>query len=521
MTQDEFEFEGKVDETLTDRVKTLENSLEEVNESYAGALQSLISLEQYGWGMYGNLAAEAGFTLGELKVASRELREWSDTNSLLKRGLEVRCSFMFSAGYKIDAGDKKISGRIQKLIDSDVNQSSVFSEEALTVNESARYTDSMLLLAFNKITNSFMRVPIWQIDDFVTNPENSEQVWYYKRSWSSEIIDAFGARRTELNNYWYVTDHAVAEGAPVVAQIQGIDVDPKYIMVDDHVNRKSGTSLGIPDSFTSSPWAIAYSNYLRDGTKVMASLAQWAVQIMPKSKRGGDAAGAKVRSTHGAGNVLISDMETKVLPTASAVDLGTGRPLAAQVAAGLGVDLVVLLADAGDTQSAGPIINSADPMSKTMGARQRKNSAFLVRCLKLLGVKDPCILWGKMTPDADFREQQTVIAAVGTGGFHTDEWRDRVAELAGITIKHKKPPKGYMTPNNKNSFNQIDATDPTWSAKGTDATPVAPAGSAAPAATSTVKTDGTTALTNGQGKKANTAKPSYGVNDLRGTGGRA
>lgn len=509
-------FEEITTESVQERLNSVEMQLEQVSESYGDAVRQLMAFESSGFEIYGWAVAEHGFTLSQLTMMSKELRERTDTNSLLKRGLEVRCSFMFGAGYDIEEGEHKISKRIQDLIDDQVNQDVVFSQDAMTVNEHARFCDGFLGVAFNKLTDRFQRIPLWQISDYVLNPENDEQVWYYKRSWTSEILTSDGQRKTQENNFWYITDRAVSQGAPVVAQIQGIDVDPKYVFIDDHVNRHSGTTLGVPDAFTAAPWAISYSNYLRNGDKYLASLAQWAWQLSPKTQRGAQNAGSKVKTTTGSGNTLISDMDLKSLGQANAIDLGTGRPLAAQVAAALGLDLTVLLADVGDTQSAGPIINSADPMVKTMQARQRQTTSFVKRCLALLGVKDADICWGKMTPDADYREQQTVIAAVGTGGFHADEWRDRVATLAGIKVKHKKPPKGYMVPNNKFSFTQIDAQDKNWSSKGGDAAPVAPAGG------STIKTDGTTEQTNGRGKASkNNVKAAQGTNDLRGTGGRA
>lgn len=509
-------FEEIVTENLENRVQDLETELEQISESYGDAVRQLMAFESSGFEIYGWAVAEHGFTLGQLTIVSKELRERTDTNALLKRGLEVRTSFMFGAGYEIEDGDKKISKRIRDLIEDQVNQDIVFSQDGMTVNEHARFCDGFLAVAFNKITNRFQRIPLWQITDFVTNPDNNEQVWYYKRSWTAQIITADGTLSTDERNYWYITDRAIEQGAPVVAKIQGIEVDPKYVLVDDHVNRHSGSTLGVPDSFTAAPWAIAYSNYLRNGDKYLASLAQWAWQMVPKTQRGALNAGSKVKTAHGAGNTIISDMDMKSLGNANAIDLKTGRPLASLVAAALGLDLTVLLADTGDTQSAGPVINSADPMVKTMQARQRQTTSFTQRCLALLGVKDADICWGKMTPDADYREQQTIIAAVGTGLFHEDEVRERLAELAGIKIKHRKPPEGYMIPNNIHSFTQIDAQDKNWSSNGKDA------GVATPTGGSTIKTDGTTEQTNGQGKASkNNVKAAKGTNDLRGTGGRS
>lgn len=524
-----YYYDKTSETTLENRVEELETSLETVNESYGDAVRALMAMDNPGWEVYSYANAEHGFTLGQMQFISRQLREWTDTNPLLKSGHQVRSAFMFGAGYKVDTnGDVQVSKRIQHLIDDQVNQDALFSEEALSVNEHARYCDGILLVEYNKTTNHFQRIPLWQITEFVTNPGNIEQIWYYHRSYTSQVIDpATGQIGTQEYNYWYITDNAEAQGAPKVSQINGIQVLSNCVLLDDHPNRKSGATLGVPDAFTPAPWAIAYSKYLRDGSQVLASLALFAWKLAPKSKRGGDTAGAKVKATHGAGGTMVSDMDMQSLPRANAVDLTTGRPLAAQVAASLGVDLVVLLADAGDTTVPGPIINSADPQVRILQQRQKANGNFMVRALRLLGVKDPCILWGKMTPDADFREMQTVVAAQETGMFHAEETRGRIADLAGITIKKPKPPKGYMIPNNKNSFNQIDAQYQGQAGPGgTEVEPASPAqpggGTKANGTKKTAKPSGSgTTNTKGSRTKVNTAKPSYGVNDLRGTGGRA
>jgi hypothetical protein len=133
-------------------------------------------------------------------------------------------------------------------------------------------------------------------------------------------------------------------------------------------------------------------------------------------------------------------------------------------------------------------------------ARQDVNSSFLCRCLKLLGVKNPQINWEKISPDADYREGQILNGALGTGLFHADEMREPIARVANITLTHDKAPDGFMLPNNSKSLPRKDID--------TDK------------AGGEVKPDGTTKMTNGQGA-ANTAKPSYGNNDLRDSGGRS
>jgi hypothetical protein len=227
---------------------------------------------------------------------------------------------------------------------------------------------------------------------------------------------------------------------------------------------------------------------------VLSGLAEFIWQMKPKNKRQGDKAGASIRTTEGSAGTVISDMEMSSLPRANAVDLKTGRPIASQVAAALGISTVMLMSDSEQVGGSNTEASLQDPTIRTMSDRRALNTEFLVRCVKLLGLKDAKINWSKMAPDSDFREMQLKTAALATGQFHPDETRGAIGKLAGFDLTHSTVPTGYLLPNNAESL-ALKAID-------TDASPVAAA--------------------SGQGgasiDAAKTAKPSYGNNDLRDEG---
>lgn len=481
----------------------LESELEAVNEAYSDAVRSMMNLDNVGWNLYSGIDVKEGFDLEQLKGVSEKLREWTDTNPLLYNGWEKRCSYMFGTGYTVGTtgSSDKVSARIQALIDSKRNQDAVFSEQALAINERSRFTDGAVFLIWNKTKQYFQRVPIVKIDDVATDPDNVEIKWFYHLNYTRQVLRASdGQLISEPVKVWYPTDTSLTDrNAPHPLTINGDKVDYNIVILDDIVGEHTGNLWGTPDAFTAAPWALAYSSYLRDGTKVLASLAEWAWKLSPKSKKATDNAGSRIKTASGeAGGKLVTDMDVQSLPRASAVDLSTGRPLAAQVAAALGISVVLLLSDPGQSGAFGTAQTLTDPSLRSLLNRQKVNTKFMKRCLALMGLKSPDVIWEKMNPDADYREQQTLVAALGSGLFHPDEIRDPMAKLANIQLNHDKEPDGYLLPNNEKSL-PLKAID-------TDSA-------------STVKTDGTTSLTNGQGKDAS-AKPSYGANDLRGTGGR-
>jgi hypothetical protein len=254
-------------------------------------------------------------------------------------------------------------------------------------------------------------------------------------------------------------------------------------MIVDRVNVQPGGNLGIPDSFAAAPWALAYSAYLSDGSKVLAALAEWAWLVKPKKQNAAERAAATVRNERGVAGTLFTDAEVSSLPSRNAIDLTTGRPLAAQVASALGISIVLLLADPGQSGAANTAQTLSDPNRRTMEARREKNTAFLIHCMKLLNVKNPDIQWPKMSPGTDKEEMELTMMAWGSGLFHEDEVREPLADLAHITILHTDPPEGFIYPNNQTALEAASQLKQDEIA-----------------ASAAVKPDGSSEMSNGQGR---------------------
>lgn len=476
------------------------NQLDLVKESYADAARAMIRMEDIGWSNLLTAATDKDqrWDVNTLHEVSEKLQEWTDTNPLLIRGNQVRCSYMFDGGFEVGSEDGKpaIPVRVQNLILDPVNQGAVFGNAALSINEKARFTDGQIFAIFNTGTSKFQSVPFRQITDAYTNPDDKGEVWYYLWTRSGRVANAqTAAFETRTVNTWIPVDtFTLPAGVAHPAKLGPHDVDTTRKIVDSRVNRVVGQTWGVADAFGAAPWALAYSSYLRDGTRVLSGLAEFIWQLKPKNKRQGDKAGASIRTTDGSAGTVITDMEMSSLPRANAVDLKTGRPIASQVAAALGISTVMLMSDSEQVGGSNTEASLQDPTIRTMADRRALNTEFLIRCVRLLGAKNPKINWSKMAPDSDYREMQLKTQALETGQFHPDETRAVIGKLAGFDLKHPNVPDGYLLPNNEKSLalKSIDS----------DASAVSSA--------------------NGQGGASadatRTAKPSYGNNDLRDQG---
>lgn len=453
-------------------------------EAYSDSARAMLSAEDLGWNKIGSVNDLTQITLIEAKQVSARLHGYMESNPLLARGREVRASYLFSSKYEIgtEGAESKITSQQQNVIDKIVNQNAVFSMEALERLESERYSAGQVFVLYDRSAKRFQHVSFQEIGDIIYNPDDSSEVWYVRREWTSTVIREDGSVGQVNNKFYYPSSTYDGGDRGFASKINNIQVDDTKRMIVDRVNVQAGGNLGIPDSFAAAPWALAYSAYLSDGSKVLAALAEWAWLVKPKKRNPAERAAATVRNERGAGGTLFTDMDVQAMPTSNAVDLNTGRPLAAQVASALGISIVLLLADPGQSGAYGTAQTLSDPNRRTMEARRERNTAFLVHCLQLVGIKDPEIKWPKMSPGSDDEETDIVLKAWGSGLFHDDEIRQPLADLANITLLHESPPEGFMLPNNKDSWQRSDI-DPKEDPNASE-----------------VATDGTTSMNNGQGR---------------------
>lgn len=427
-------------------------------EAYSDSAKALLAAEDIGWIKLGVSASDvAGITLDQAKTVSARLHGYAETNPLLVRGREIRNSYQFSSMYEIGTEDAqgKISPQQWNTIADQKNQDNVFSLEALERIESERYSAGQAFVLYDRSKKSFQQVSFQEIADIVYNPDDATEIWYVRRDWSAAIIGEDGYVKTvEKKVYYPASRYDGSDGFAKI--IDGVTVDDTKRMIVERVNVQAGGNLGIPDSFAAAPWALAYSAYLSDGSKVLAALAEWAWLVKPKKRNPAERAASTVRSERGAGGTLFTDMDVSSMPSKDAVDLNTGRPIAAQVAASLGVSIVLLLADPGQSGAYGTAQTLSDPNRRTMEARRARNTLFLNHCLALIGVKKPSVQWPKMSPGTDLDEVTLVNMVYGTGLFHDDEVRPRLADLAHITVLHETPPDGFMYPNNETSLARKD-----------------------------------------------------------------
>ena len=417
---------------------TAENEL--LRESYSSMAQAILAFDDDGWNPLGQGFGRSGFTLTEIKLAAGKIREISEGNPLLKRGSAMRCSYVFGRGVTF----AEQPPRIRRLIEDPQNQDVLFSAEAQTINERGHFTDGQFFLLGDNRTKQLQRIPFDEITGAVTDPDDSERIRYIRRTWNrTDVNFPTGMESSSAREVWYPVD-TYKPGGRFATEIMGQKVDPNKTMFYSRVNLRAGRIWGVPDALPALPWAHAYNEYLKDGSRLLKSLSMFAWQLRTKSKAGMANAAAAIATPSSVGSTAImgEGMELSSMPRSSNVDLGTGRPLASMVASALEVSVVALLSDPGSSGAYGTAQTLDAPTLKAMESRQLIWTNFYQRVLRWMGAPTTEINWPKIEVESSQRLMQALALAYETGAIWDDEYREAVIETLDIPKMHSEsPPK--------------------------------------------------------------------------------
>lgn len=431
---------------ITEQFEAMSQENELLRESYSSMAQAILAFDDNGWNDVASAQGTNGFSLDELQKAAARIRETSEGNPLLKRGCGLRTSYIFGRG--VEFGN--LAPRFTKIIELPQNQEVLFSPEAQVINERSHFTDGQFFVLGGVTTKAFMRVPFDQITAVVTNPDDGEDVWYYRRTWTRKAQDLGGSGgRDETMNVWYPADTYTPSNGRFVSSISNQKVDVTYRMFASRVNRRAGNVWGLPDAFPALPWAHAYNEYLKDGSRMLKALSMFAWQLKSKTKGGATTAAAAIATPATAGSTAVtgSDMELSSMPRANAVDLGDGRPLGSMVASALEVSVVALLSDPGSSGAYGTAQTLDVPTLKAMEARQHVWTLFYKRIMNFIGAKEVEINWPKIETEPSQRMTQALALAYEAGALHADEFREAIIETLDIKKLHSELPNASVTSN--------------------------------------------------------------------------
>ena len=444
-----------------------------------------------------------GLSLQQLHLASRQLRELVVGNPVMKSGSQKRAAYVWDKGVDIEfsGASEAAKKKLGKLMGNSYNQAALFSADAQQELERCAYTDGNFFLLGDNTTKKLIRVPLAQISAVYSDPDSHENVMAIRRSWNRII----GVESTHYDEWYYLDTYDGARGNTIAKDgvLEGIDTNKTMFWLG--YNRQIGWVWGIPDSLPVIAWSKLYKDFLVQGSVMSKALAQIAYKLTAKTGQGAAQASATISASTQGGQTaaMSSSMDMAPLSTAGkGYDFASGEPMAAMVAVGIDLTLQDLLGQPNTDKADG--IPTAT--KRAMRSRQRTQASLLQRVLVWMGAPDETeVEFPEMDDTDSFRRFQTLSSALGTGLFAADEMRPEMAEVADIDLLRPEAPAGFMLPNNLTTL--------TDTAKANASAMPAPAAGGNPGAP---KTDGSNAMSNGQGRNnQKQGNLSAGNNDLR------
>lgn len=427
----------------------LSNEVERLSESLADVQ---LALDNVGWRPLGEDADMNELPLATIKNYTQVTRALAVINPLIKRGIAVRTAYIWGNGIKLDGLEKH-----EKFVKSAVNQKYLLSDKAQMELEQCLATDGNFFLLVTKpgpksTDGAVARVPMRQITGTISNPDNSEEIWFYKREWKTVTTKARSTEEVEKENveYYPAVDYdEKANGMPRQFKTKKVNQDSR--IAAHSVNKQTGWKWGVPDLLSVIFWAKAHKEFLESQATLVKAYSRFAWKVSNPTAANAKAAATKVGTAptidpmtgqpQSVGATAVTGMGATISSvgrTGGSVDFEAGLPLAGYVAAGMNVPLNELTADAGNANRA-----SAETLGssneKVMKARQSEHVMFFESVFNYLGFEVK-VTFEKIEEEAVYRQIQSVVSLLPLNIFSDVEMRKLVCKVLDLDYDPEKVP---------------------------------------------------------------------------------
>lgn len=457
-----------VDLTLRRLVSSQENA--EIDKEFSTVAEGLAAvdmmLDAKGWSQLFEYDENRGLSLQQIKSASTQIRELIVGNPFVQNGSRVRTATTWGGGVEFGCQTrstgkvKKLPVAIQTQMEEPRNQRYIFGNDAKEELERAAFSDGTFLVLGSETTKQMQRLNIHELSGDLRNPDNHEEILAYRRTWDRDPMGNPGDRKTI--NRWYYTDLTPIEDRQASITYQGKreKVERQYTIIDKGFNQQVGWAYGVPDALAIVAWSRLYKEFLVNGYVMSRSLAKLAYKVTVSSATGGNRAAVETTMPGQAGGTAVQGQGNDIAPLATAgkgYDFGSGSPLAAAMAAGLGVSLLALTANPAAASGSNAAAQTLDPIAKATAIMRRRSwDDFWVRIFRWLGLRDRLLsTWSDLGDDGIQRVMQAWTLVANSGLFKPEISQSGIAKAMSIPDPGEVP-DGYLMPNNEASLARKD-----------------------------------------------------------------
>ncbi len=204
-------------------------------------------------------------------------------NPWIQRGINVAAEYVFGRGVEVSSPDEAANEVLKEFFESN---KSTLGQIALTDLERRKYYDGNLFFCFfaDKVSTGLVKVrtiDATEIMDIVTNPEDTDEPWFYRRCWTAREFDAAnGAISTQRHEVWYPA--LKYDPADKPQTINGNPVEWDHPILHRKCGSVSKWLFGCPLVYAALDWAKAGRKFLEACLTVKLSLASIAMTLTTK-----------------------------------------------------------------------------------------------------------------------------------------------------------------------------------------------------------------------------------------------
>jgi hypothetical protein len=282
-----------------------------------------LALEDTGW-MRQSLAGEREFSRDGLAKMIRIARLSYLKNPLIHNGVEVQSHYVWGQGCSISAKSGPVNDVVQAFLDYRQNAVELTGHAARLMKERQLQVESNLFFVlFTNVSTGFVRIGSINVDEIIEiikNPDNKNEAWFYKRSWTRRDVDpVIGTTTTKSQQAYYPDWRYTPTAKPKTFGGLAVNWDaPVYHLKTGGIG---DMDFGVPEIYSAIDWARAVKEDLENYASIHRALARFAWNLKTK---GGAAAVAAAKGK--LATTLVSDgsrMEGNPPPVAGSTFIGS------------------------------------------------------------------------------------------------------------------------------------------------------------------------------------------------------
>jgi hypothetical protein len=344
-------------------------------------------------------------------------------NPLINRAVEVAALYVWGQDLSVNAQDERIKAVVDRFWrDNHVTLTGQRASRTLEVEQMV--TGNLFLVLFpNRTTGQLLvrSMPMEDIREIITNPDDRAEVWYYRREWTQRRSDGTGPEKMEA---LYPDLRYRPENRPESLQWGSrlLPIRWESPVLHDRSGAFPHWRWGVPEVYAALDWAKAYKGLLEDDATRSKALAKFAWKIATKGGKAGVAAaktklgttlgangtGRETNPAPAAGSAFIAGEGTDLEPIKIAganLDPDHSRPARLMVAAAVGLSDTILSGDV--DQSSLATASSLDrPTELTFSEKRNQRVERLGELIQYAIDTDIAALGGilRVTPSEDARK---------------------------------------------------------------------------------------------------------------------